>query len=266
MRDTDTITIYWSPASFLTSNSSWQLMYSKPTPVLTELHRNKIPGSLMTQCPATKSLMTNLFSFSSAIDDEFEIPEKHFLREPDGSNRDEIHMEVNSVAGMYHERPSSIEGHIDVIYGMSWLFFADEPVVARMTAPYFPTFTPMEGALLAPGEFDIGRWYRSFNLDYHIPKTTRKFSVKRGDPLFFMEVFTDKKVVFKRYVMDTDLMNITREMVDAPVRYGRHKSLEYRYESADNVGMREIVLSKIKKNLVDEDEPKCPIDHSRQND
>lgn len=261
MREKDTITIYWSPASFLTSHSSWQIMYSKPKPVLTELHRNKVPGAYMTQCPATKSLMTNLFSFHAAVDDEFDIPEKHFHVEPTLETRDDIIMDVQSVAGMYHERPTSLEGYIDVIYGMSWLFFADEPVVARMTAPYFPVHTPMEGALLAPGEFDIGRWYRSFNLDYHIPKTTRHFSLKKGDPLFFMEVMTDKKVVFKRYMMDQELMNITREMVDAPKRYGAHKSLEFRYDSAEAAMIPEIVLDRIRKNVI---EDKCPIDHSSE--
>jgi hypothetical protein len=266
MRDKDTITIYWSPANFLTGQVGYNMMYNKPRAVLADLHKSKVPGSLMTQCPATKDTLRNTFSFNSAIDDEFEIPEETFLYEPSGDDGEDIRMNVSSQVGMYHERPTSMKDYTDVIYNMSWLFFADEPVIAKMTAPWFPTHSPMEGAYLAPGEFDIGRWYRSFNLDYHIPKTTKKFSIKSGDPLFFMEILTDKKVVFKRYILDEKLISITREVSASPARHGRYKDLEERYQIADDTGIREMVLSLIKKNLVDEDEPKCPYDHSRQND
>jgi hypothetical protein len=266
MRDKDTITIYWSPASFITGQISWNMVYSKPNAVLTDLHRSKVPGSLMTQCPAAKETLANVFSFNSAVDDEFDIPEEIFNYEPTGESIEDIRMNVDSVVGMFHERPTSIKEYTDVIYNLGWLFFADEPVKARMTAPWFPVHTPMEGAYLAPGEFDIGRWYRSYNLDYHIPKKPNKFSIKAGDPLFFMEVMTDKKVVFKRYLLDEKLISITKEATASPLRYGRHKTLEERYQQADDTSHKEMVLSLIKKNLIDEDEPRCPIDHSRQND
>ena len=53
-------------------------------------------------------------------------------------------------------------------------------------------------------------------------------------------------------MMDQELMNITREMVDAPKRYGARKSLEHRYESAANAMIPEIVLNQIKKNVIED--------------
>ena len=245
----DTITIYWAPANYLPNQQSLAMLYRKPENVFTNLHREKIPGSLMSQCPAVKDKLDNVFVFKSAIDDEFDIPDHCFEREPRPDENPRL--QVDSIAGMYHERPSSFPGHIDVIYNLGWLFFASEPVIARMTAPYFPVATPLENGRLSPGQFDIGRWYRSFNLDYHIPMTTRKFSVKEDDPLFFMEIMTDKKVEFKRYVFNETLLALTREVSNSPNLYGRHKTLDQRYQSAAMSEIPEFVLSEIRKNLIE---------------
>lgn len=245
----DKITIYWAPANYLPSQQSLAMLYSKPENVFTNLHREKIPGSLMAQCPAVKEELHNVFVFKATMDDEFDIPDHCYEREPTPDENPRI--QVDSIAGMYHERPSSFPDHIDVIYNMSWLFFASEPVIARMTAPYFPAVSPLEGGRLAPGQFDIGRWYRSWNLDYHIPKTTRRFSVKENDPLFFMEVMTDKKVEFKRYMFNENLLALTREVSNTPNVYGRHKTLEERYERAARSQISEMVMTEIKKNLID---------------
>jgi hypothetical protein len=245
----DTLTVYWAPANYMPSQQSMAMLYRKPEKVFTNLHQEKIPGSLMSQCPAVKDTLDNVFVFKSAIDDEFDIPDHCFEREP--SIDENPRLNVDSIAGMYHERPTSFPDQIDVIYNLGWLFFASEPVVARFTAPYFPTHTPMEGARLSPGEFNIGKWYRSWNLDYHIPKTTRKFSIKEDDPLFFLEIMTNKKVVFKRYTFNESLLALTREATNSPNMYGRHKTLDYRYDMAAKSLMPEMVLAEIRKNLVE---------------
>lgn len=231
------------------STESMAMLYRKPENVYTNLHREKIPGSLMSQCPAARNTLDNVFVFRSAIDDEFEIPDYYFENEPDPAKSPR--MNVKSIAGMYHERPSSFPDQIDVIYNLSWLFFSSEPVVARFTAPYFPAVSPMEGARMSPGEFNIGKWYRSWNLDYHIPKTTRKFSVKEDDPLFFLEIMTDKKVVFKRYMFNENLLALTKETSNSPNIYGRNKTLDYRYQHSEQSMMPEMVLSEIRKNVVE---------------
>lgn len=245
----DKVTVYWAPANYMPSQISMSMLYRKPENVYTNLHKEKIPGSLMSQCPATRNTLDNVFVVKSAVDDEFVIPDYHYENEPEHAKSPQ--MDVDSIVGMYHERPTSFPNHIDVIYNLSWLFFAEEPLMARFTAPWFPTFSPLEGGRLAPGEFDIGKWYRSWNLDYHIPMDTRKFSIKEGDPLFFVEFMTDKKIEFKRYLLNERLVALTKEATNSPNVYGRNKTLDYRYEHAEQALMPEMVLSEIKRNLAE---------------
>ncbi len=101
------------------------------------------------------------------------------------------------------------------------------------------------------GEFDIGSWYRTFNLDYHIPLDTKEMVFNQNDPLFYIEFKTDKKVILKRYMQSDTLFNIGREMVNSPSNYGRFKSLKEKYLMSKKAKMPEIILSEINKNLID---------------
>lgn len=246
----DEITIYWSPASFVTNRISQNMLYAKPESVLSDVHKYKTQDALIQQCPAHKAIMSNVFAFKSTVDDEFDLPPHIYDYKPTKENPI-VRMDVESRVGMYHERPTSFEGYIDTIYGLSWLMFADEPVTARFTAPYYPAVAPVPGAILAPGEFNIGKWFRSFNMDYHIPVGSEKFSIRAGMPLFFLEVFTDKKIVFKRFMLNDTLMQLTSEMSGSPQNYGRHQSLDQRYSHAALAEMPSIILSEIRKNLID---------------
>ena len=148
-------------------------------------------------------------------------------------------------------RKSSIKNHINIHYNMSWNFFASEPVVARFSAPFFPSASPVKNSYLSTGQFDIGRWYRTFMLEYHIPVDSVDFSIKENDPLLFVEFFTDKKIEFKRYSMSAKLSNLAIEAASSPVTYSKHKSLLERYKMAHGAKIPNIVLTEIRKNLID---------------
>jgi hypothetical protein len=134
---------------------------------------------------------------------------------------------------------------------MSWNFFASEPVTARFSAPFFPSAEPVKNSYLSIGEFDIGKWYRTFMLEYHVPITSTYFSIKQDQPLFFIEFFTNKKIKFKRYTMSSELANLALEAGQSPTRYGQRKSLFERYKMAHGAGVPKMVLREIQKNLVD---------------
>jgi hypothetical protein len=111
--------------------------------------------------------------------------------------------------------------------------------------------SPVPGALFSGGEFDIGRWFRPFNADWHIPIEDGRFVIKKGDPLFYVELLTDKKVEFKRFTMTRKIMNILIECVESPMRYGRNLSLDTRYDMAEASGLPARVLREIQTNLIE---------------
>jgi hypothetical protein len=253
MKSKETLTIYWGSLSYDPNASSWAMLYRSPESLNKVLRENKSNFSGgMFLCPATNDFAKNMFVFRSNLDDIHILPTADLasmaLLEPRGTF-DLI--DTGGKISLLKPRPSSFDGYINLTYNMSWALFAEENVNVRFTPPYLPPFSPAQGAFLAAGEFDIGQWYRPYNLDYHIPVTTETLEFKVEDPFFYMEVKTNKKVEFKRYISSPKLEALALEAKDSPNQYGRLQSLKERYVMAKNSGIREQILTEIKKNLVE---------------
>jgi hypothetical protein len=248
MENSDTVVVYWAPSPYQQKEESWSMLYAEPVNVLQQHRNNKDSESTTSNffaCPATTSLFFNTYQVNHQFDNLVILPEVI----PQGTSRPWV--DTNSTIGLFVPRPPSLTGYDNLQYNMGWAFFAEEPLIAKFTAPYFPPQAPAERALLASGEFDIGSWYRPFNLDYHIPHNIKTLSFMKDDPLFYVEFKTNKKVLFKRYIFSETLDSLASESVAAPARYGRFKSLQDRYSMAKKSKIPELVLSEIKKNLVE---------------
>ena len=246
----DEIVIYWSPVPFEAYRESWNFLYPAPANLYSQLIDDTDKLAPIRFCPAIKSNMKKIFSFNSMIDDSIDLTAPK-LEDLDNSATDGTALPYKSKVTLSKARRSSYPGYMNVSYNLSWYFFASEPVVARMTAPYYPSVTPTKNALFATGEFDIGQWFRPFNLDYHIPYDSTHFNVSAGDPLFFLELFTDKQIVFKRFITNDIIKNISFEMAEAPARYGPFDKLINRYKMFNATKSKEILLHEIRKNTVE---------------
>lgn len=248
MENSDTITVYWAPSPYTLQQESWSMAYAEPVHLFSEHRKSKNPDgnpNNIFACPATKDIFMNTYVVNHQFDSIVDLPE---YMPTNSSNQ---WLENNSTLGLMVPRPSALAGYHNVMYNMGWLLFADEPVIARFTAPFFPPHAPAEGAMLSAGEFDIGSWYRTFNLDYHIPVSTKTLKFMKDDPLFYVEFKTDKKIILKRYDLSPSLNSLALESVNAPGRYGRFQSLKERYSMSKKAMIPKLVLSEIKKNLLD---------------
>lgn len=261
MIDTDTITVYWSPANFSNKDQSWTMLYTSPKSLTSEVRSLRHPdanSATMQGCPASKDTLDKVYFVTSALDDSYELSKEslmefYSLPESEIPKGIGIHFPTpdNPLSLLNVPRPPSLAGHLNLTYNLGWQFLADEPLVARFTAPYFPPVTPSSGAILSAGEFDIGSWFRPFNLDYHVPVADTKFEFKEGDPLFYVEFFTEKKIVFKRYINTPFLQSLMRETVGSTSLYGKFKSLPQRYKHAKNTRVIDQALKEIQNNLID---------------
>lgn len=238
----DEITVYWAPGAFSNFDQSWDMLYSEPVSVLAKLMSDKLPGAAIVQCPATKSLLKNVFALSSNIDDEFDFM-------PNGAALLSNSLGDSKIS-FSKPRESSFAGYVNATYNLSWLFFATESVNMRLTAPFFPAKGICEGSLFSPGVMDVGAWYRQVNLDWHVPSDTQRISIKEGQELAYIEFETDKKIKFQRYVVTPRLLHISNELAQAHLRYGKHWPLKKKYDLAKKAGMRELILAEIQKNLI----------------
>jgi hypothetical protein len=246
---------------FNQTEESWNMLYSEPEPVINQLlkRRGQIQDKRMSvlTCPASNDFFKNLYVFKSTIEDSCRWPEgylKAVTTEMSPKQLDDtitLDFAYGNKIAFVSPRPSSVVGHVDLLYNMSWLFFADEPLTVRFTAPYYPPFTPMKDAILTSGQFDIGQWFRPWNLNYFVPFDCPGFDIKQDDPIFYFHAFTEKRIIFKRFQAVQSIQTLYDEFVRAPGRYGRLLPLSERYELAKKTKMREIILKEITNNLVD---------------
>ena len=73
--------------------------------------------------------------------------------------------------------------------------------------------------------------------------------MKQEDPIFYIEFKTDKNIIFKRFEFNEKTMSLGTECARSPNIFGKNKKLVDRYILGKKTGLRERVLTEIKKNL-----------------
>jgi hypothetical protein len=245
----DTVIVYWSPGRFILEEESWNMLYSEPESVIRTLLSDTIADSEIKKCPGVRSALKNVFSINSTHEENI-IFNPGYLQAINSSQEDSFALDIPSKLQIMKQRQSDYPQRVSLTYNMSWYFFASEPVEAKMTSPYYPPTSPTPSAMLFPGEFNIGQWYRPFNLEYSIPEDSESFVIKEGDPLFYLEIKTNKKVLFKRYNNNRRLESISGEFVNSPKMFGSNKTLLDRYRLAKKTQLADIVLNEIINNVV----------------
>lgn len=261
--NTDPLVIYWAPASYESTTESWSFLYPEPVSLFSQLNllrNSSSPGpETIYACPAHKDATHNVFVFKNSVENVVDLP-KNFLKEVTEEIGKYSHYATNSISfgakldsKVYINavRKSSFSGYVNLTYNMAWLFVSEDPVLAKFTPPYYPHSSPAEGAMLATGEFDIGQWFRPFQLDYHVPLSTTRLTFSEGNPLFYLHVLTDRPVIFKRYIRTSVISNLQEECTQSPARYGVFKSLTEKYAAVKRIKLKEQLMHEIKKNLVE---------------
>lgn len=255
MKDTDKITVYWTPANFNPHKESFTMLYSKPQSLTNYLNEKRLNNTDLFRCPAHRDFTSNIFVFKSNLSDKHVLPIEtltELQQLPTGNDLNEkITINSNGIVPLTKVRPNSFTDYSNLAYGLEWLFFSDEPLLASFSDPYLFTKPVAPGAFLTPGKFDIGKWYRPFGLDYHIPLDSKFFQIEENDPLFYVQFYTDKKIELKQYINNEKLHALTEETRNSISRYGKFKSLTTRYKMAENTSYSKQILTEIKKNLIE---------------
>lgn len=242
------INVYWCPGQFVADDESWNFLYQDPQSVSEKFFSDLYNGSSSTKCPASRFFFQNIFSLNSTIDNEFYFPQGVLY---DAYNRDDMHfpLSVESQVRIGKSRENQMDGYVNLEYNLSWFFFSDEDLTMRYSAPYFPAKSPIEGAMLASGSFNIGRWFRPVNLEYYVPLDAKKFSVLEDEPLAFVHFETDRPVVLHRFEMTKKLSHVVNEIVESD-RYRFLRNLTNRYNLFTKSRMRDIILKEIQDSLL----------------
>jgi hypothetical protein len=243
--------IYWS-SSLKNASPPDQWHLKDPEPVFNYFFdRNKSddPKNSIFACPASRDFFKNFFVFKSNINDSCTWPEG-YLSEIVDKKMGKLE-NFNNKIQISQIRKSAISGYIDLIYSIDFVMFADKPLKMQILTPSDPPSVPAKGAMFTSGEFDFGRWFRPAVLNWFVPLENTEFTVKEGDGLFCVRALTDEKIVFKKFIMNEKIKEISQMFLNTRTLDGHRISLEERYQGAESRNMQSEILEEIKKNLVD---------------
>ena len=247
----ETVTVYWS-SSLRNPVPVDQWPLKDPEPVFNYfLDKNIVEDqkSSIFACPASRDFFKNLFVFKANIDDRCDRPEGYLSSVVDKKLGDLD--DFGNKIKIAQARKIAISGYIDLIYSISFVMFAEEPLKMQLLSPSYPPSAPSKGAMFTSGEFDYGRWYRPAVLNWFVPLESTEFVINKGDGLFCVKALTDKKIVFKKFMMNDDIRKISQQFMNTREIDGKRLSLEERYAGAESRNMQNAILEEIKKTLVD---------------
>jgi hypothetical protein len=244
--DNETLTLYWSPGLpfNLDTSPDYNGAYFEPhslhSEFVTNSEKDTPAGIRFTSCPAVNAYSKNTFVFTNPLSYEL-LVNKDYVS-PKNPNKPFINAE--------YRRPPTLKDSPIVSIGMSWFIFSEEPVIARFTPPYFhePKYT--QHGTVVSGGFDVGSWFRPFNLDIQMWKNKTELILEEGEPLFYVHIETEKKVILKRFVYNKTLGDIALSCAQSPTLFGKHLPLEKRYNRFIKSKTHSKVLKEIKNNLI----------------
>lgn len=241
-KDKDSINVYWSENHDI-DGSNWSFLYQKPTSLFSELNKikEKENSANFLTCPAISNKFKKTLVFKNSLSSSYLYDSESIT--PTSSNYIDI---------IKRKEPSISSGPI-YQFANSICFFSEEPLNASFTPPYFhkPGYT--QYGTFIPGDFDIGQWYRPCNFEVQMWNSDGKFNINEDEPLYYVNFKTDKKINLYRYKNSQLLKKYYDACLDVTFLFGRGQTLVSRYDRFKRVGLKEKILTEIKKNLIDEE-------------
>jgi hypothetical protein len=239
------ITIYWAP--YVSALKGEQLLYSKPSTLFADLmakRSDEKDDKNYLACPAINKKFKNILTFKSPLTCSYtyNFDESEYL-----------YPTTNASFELRNGRQPTLKDGPVYNFNFSYLLFADAPVDAYFTPPMFSKPTYTKEVSLIPGEFNIGQWFRPYNLEVQFWNRSGVIDFEKDETLFYVELKTDQKFVLKRFEISEKLDGYVRSNSTSFMTFGRGESLLDRYKRFRDVGMREMVLTEINKNLIQED-------------
>ena len=246
MTKQEELVVYWAPSYGNTSQSDidWSILYNEPISVMSDMKKDvnkNANANTFLICPAYKDLFKNTFILSSSLGTHLKINEV--------TQEFESQLE-NYVGGSRSRDETTLLNRPHLRLNLGWAIFAEEPVVLEVTAPYFSGAKHMRYGTLVPGTYDAGSWFRSANPEIVLNKDETEFVLEDNEPIMYIRFLTDKKIVFKRFIMNQEIQRIEGSCVQHPRVFGRNKPLSERYAVFNRTRMNKKLIQLIKNSLI----------------
>jgi len=248
----DPIIVYWAPHSIADEGmvGNWNMMYHEPTnlfkhwtqfDIKTDGNRN----DSFIKCPAFKNLTKNMYSWPWPFDSSYS-----YEAGVGGSKQIEVVPTSSAFISAMPPRDQSMTTGPSVEFAYKIHIFAEEPLEVMLTGSYLQKTEYQKYGFLASGQFDIGQWFRTINVEVQLYGNKGEIHFKKDEPIFYLNFVTNRKVILKRFELTNEIETYSRKCIDAKHIFGYKLPLSESYSIFNKSRTRDILLKKIKENLI----------------
>jgi hypothetical protein len=246
-KDKDVINVYWAPGYKKTFENpeDWSILYPDPVNLYTDLTKSRNLGAKTDSflvCPATKDLFKKTYVFKNVINCKYEY-------DFSGNNNIITPLTEEFLHSFVNREPSITTGPL-IRIALSYVLFADQPLLTTFTNPTFSKPEYTKYGTPVPGEFDIGQWFRPYTMEMQMWDKKGTFELKENEPLVYAKFNTDKEIKLHRFNLNDDLWGYIDHCIAYKVLFGPIKPLAERYNKFKQSRLADTILTEIKKNVV----------------
>jgi|TARA_R110000796_G_scaffold51396_1_gene121217 hypothetical protein len=266
--------VYWAPIWDLMEDVvDWNMLYSEPEnlfSVMLDDRTQRAPGveynlplnkpktehnHSMFRCPAISNITKNTFLLRNTIETHLKIdPPDYNKKTPPGitpeldDTRIKYHSKNYTNCNLIHQ--SNLSGSELFVYALRWIFFTeDDSLNMNLTSPWFTNSPHMKYGSIIPGQFDVGKWFRSITLEYNLWPDNNEFKILADEIAGYVSFETPNDVELVRFQMNEPLTKYSRSTATSSSWYTNVPLLK-RYKMFENSKMKRLIMKEIKKCII----------------
>ena len=140
------------------------------------------------------------------------------------------------------------------------VFFTDmdtPSLIMSQLSPYMEDNTIAKNAIVVPGQFDIGKYFRTLDFAWHFRDNCERIKFDRDIITFYLRFHTKEKIKFRRFMWTKELGDLNGMMGSVKQRKEPEllsKALQFYYNIFDKHNLKKKMLKIIEDNLCKEED------------
>lgn len=230
--------VYWTAITPMDSFSA--INFLDPEPSIKFINDREMGNNDVKFCPAVKLQQKNCYSLKFPVDYDLHFEGDRFYSTMyDQEFFDKYIMMRDPVSRLITMR----------IY---YLFIAEESLEIESTGAYVADNEFVNKAIMVPGRFDIGKWYRPLDCAFFVKKGVNSMEMKRGEIYSTVKFLTDKPVKLKKFEATDKLVKLIEHNVNSRnYKCKMAETLSYYYGMLEQSRFKKAILKEVKNNLLD---------------
>ena len=244
------ITIYWGINTRVIPEG---LRVDPPVPIIKKIIKDRVTEDIAHEinyhrCPAFADALTNVYGMKSVYDYGIQIENDEIAT----NTPNKTSMEVKQNFFQQHVTVRSIKGRL-FSFAQDMVFFTETPsLIMSQLPPFMEDNNIMKNTIIIPGQFDIGKYFRTLDFAWHFREGCNTIEFNRKEIAFYLRFHTKEKIKFQRFLFTPELSDYHQMIIGSRNNKSPEllsKALNFYYNIFDKYNFKNKILKIIKENL-----------------